>query len=115
MNCFKPFCVGAIVLLLVAQAFGQSAVELRLQGIRAMRAGNTATAIERYEAAVKLGDTSAMYNLAIIYEQGAGVPPDVIRATELLRRAADVSPATAARRNNSVARIRSGGTPAPCS
>ena len=88
MNCFKPFCVGAIVLLLVAQAFGQSAVELRLQGIRAMRAGNTATAIERYEAAVKLGDTPAMYNLAIIYEQGAGVPPDIGRAKDLLRRAA---------------------------
>ncbi|MBW2293954.1 MAG: sel1 repeat family protein [Deltaproteobacteria bacterium] len=42
------------------------------------------------ELAIEHGDSSAVYNLGMVYERGQGVPVDLVRAISLFRRAADL-------------------------
>jgi TPR repeat protein len=47
-------------------------------------------AVELYERAIELGNASAMFNLAVCYENGEGVTKSAEKAVELYERAIEL-------------------------
>lgn len=68
---------------------GQEAVE-SLEAYAAFKKGDYKTAREQWLSLAERQNTSAMINLANLYEQGKGVDPDPVAAAEWLTKAADL-------------------------
>jgi TPR repeat protein len=60
------------------------------QGLAAKDAGNYAKALELYQKAADMGNSSGIMNIGFLYYQGLGVPKDTAKAVELWKKAADM-------------------------
>lgn len=67
-------------------------------GMVAARQGDFATALAEWTPLAEAGDRDAQANLALMYDQGAGVEPDPLRALDLFLAAADQGHSLAAYR-----------------
>ena len=81
----KIIITGWLTALLSFAVFGQSFNE----GLEAEKRGDYATAVEIWRPFAEQGHAIAQYNLAIMYQNGEGVPQDPSRAASWYRRAAE--------------------------
>lgn len=59
------------------------------EGLAAYAVGNFDTAAREFATQAELGDATAQYHLAVLYEDGQGVDKDLARAAHWYRQAAD--------------------------
>lgn len=84
-------CVLALNLAAIAPApvRDQEAAELTDRAVAAINSGDTGRGRRLLQSAMAQGYPRAYYYMASVYEQGAGVPKDPVRAYELYRASAE--------------------------
>ena len=60
-----------------------------LKGVSAYKSGDYATAFKEFAALAEQGDADAQYNLALMYDNGHGVPQDYKQAVKWSTKAAE--------------------------
>ncbi|MEQ9561971.1 MAG: tetratricopeptide repeat protein, partial [Woeseiaceae bacterium] len=74
-----------VLLALLVLATRPAAAADFMAGIEAFKRGDYATALAEWLPMAEGGDLNAMYNVALIYDQGLGLPSDKLRALRWYR------------------------------
>lgn len=89
----QPLAVTArlsfLLFLLLGYALAASAADDFEAGVRAFRAGDTANALSIWKRLAESGNSTAQYNLGVVYEQGKGVTVNIPQAMIWYRKAAE--------------------------
>ena len=86
----RLFALAVILLVAFAAPIqAHDAVPKFEEGIAAAKRGDHATALRVFKAHSVLGNSTAQFNLGIIYENGLGVPQDYAAAVKWYRKAAE--------------------------
>ena len=87
-------CVITLILLLQIIAAPVTAQDFD-KGVAAAQAGDFATALKEWKPLAEDGDSAAQYNLALMYNNGDGVPQDYKEAVKWYTLAAEQGVAVA--------------------
>jgi uncharacterized protein len=85
MQIFKTISLVLAVALTSMSGHGSLAQDFD-NGVKAYKNGDFATALKEWRPLAEQGNAAAQFNLALMYDNGTGVPQDYAQAVEWYRR-----------------------------
>jgi TPR repeat protein len=84
-----PRLVAACVALIIATLAPELLAQDFNDGVKAVQKGDFATAVKIWTPLAEKGSKAAQFNLAVIYDDGMGIPEDNVEAAKWYRKAAE--------------------------